>query len=362
MIGPNEPIRTQRNRGGFTLLELAVGAAVMSVILLALGSVMLIAGRALPQTQSVTGAIVAAAGAADQIACELRYATAINQQSATTIEFTVADRDGDSLPETIRYDWSGTIGAPLTRQYNAGTAAPAISDVREFVLSYDTEVLSQEIAQGNESTETRLIQYTSSWDYGDYPIRDTQRYAEYFFPDLPADTVSWKVTRVKFLARGSGVLETGTVDVQLQLPTAGGMPSGVIVDRATLYEPALPLTYVLHEAAFAQAGNLSPDQGLCLVFHWLSGYTACELQGRYEDVAASNIALVKTVDRGASWYKLSGQSLLFSVYGKVTTAGMPQIQNVYSLNAIRIRLRAGNDSQSLVQTGVQVLNRPEVSL
>ncbi|MEN6333539.1 MAG: prepilin-type N-terminal cleavage/methylation domain-containing protein [Phycisphaerales bacterium] len=362
MIPRNQPIAVRLARRGFTLLELIVSTAVMSVLMVALGSVMLIAGRAVPQAQSVTGTMSAAAAAAEQMASELRYAAAVNQQSSTMIEFTVADRNSDGLPETIRYEWAGTSGASLTRQYNAGTAVAVLPDVREFALTYDTEVLSKEIPQGNESAETRLLLYTSSWDYGDYPIRDTERYAEYFFPPLPADAVSWKVTRVKFLARGSGVLESGTVDVQLQLPTAGNMPSGVVVDQSILYEPILPLTYVLCEMPFTKATNLSPSQGLCLVFNWLSGYTACELQGRTEDVTATNIALVRTVDRGASWYTLTRQSLLFSVYGKVTTAGTPQTQNVYYLNGVRIQLRAGADSRSLVQTAVKVLNRPEVSL
>jgi len=362
MIPQNHPIATRPGRPGFTLLELVVSTAVMSVLMVALGSVMLIAGRAVPQAQSTTGTMSAAAAATEQMASELRYAATVNQQSSTMIEFTVADRSNDGLPETIRYEWSGTSGASLTRQYNAGTAVAVLSDVREFALTYDTEVLSKEIPQGNESAETRLLLYTSSWDYGDYPIRDTERYAEYFFPTLPADAVSWKVTRVKFWTRASGLLGTGATEVQLQLPTAGNVPSGVIVDQSVLYEPILPFTYVLYEMPFTKAAGLSPSQGLCLVFNWLSGYTACELQGRTEHVTASNIALARTTDRGASWYGLTGQSLLFSVYGKVTTAGTPQVQNVYYLNGVRIQLRAGPDSQSLVQTAVKVLNRPEVSL
>jgi prepilin-type N-terminal cleavage/methylation domain-containing protein len=362
MILRNQPTATRPHPRGFTLLEMVIGAAIMSVLMVALGSVMLIAGRAVPQAQSVTGTLTAAAGVADQMASELRYATAINQRSATMIEFTVADRNSDGLPETIRYEWSGTAGAALTRQYNGGTAVEAVSDVREFSLSYDTEVLSKTVPQGNESTETKLIQYTSSWYYGDYTIADTERYAEYFLPTLPADAVSWKITRVRFSAMRSGLSDTGVVKVQLQLPTAGGMPSGVVVDEATLYESTLPIVYLQCEIAYTKAGSLTPGQGICLVFQWQAGYSACELLGQYAYVTATNVALIKTVDRGASWYTLSGQSLLFSVYGTVTTAGTPTIQNTYYLNGIRVQLRAGADSQSLVQTAVKVLNRPEVSL
>jgi hypothetical protein len=53
--------------------------------------------------------------------------------------------------------------------------------------------------------------------------------------------------------------------------------------------------------------------------------------------------------------------LLFSVYGTVTTSGTPQVQETYTLSGVQIRLRAGNDSRSLVQTAVKTLNRPEVA-
>lgn len=361
-MSPQTPSTMSRlNSGGFTLLELVVSSTMISVLMLGLGSAMLIAGRAIPQAQDAAGATTAAASVAEQMANELRYAAAITERSSTALEFTVADRNSDGLPETIRYAWSGIAGAPLTRQYNTGTAAEVLSGVREFRLSYDTQTLSEEIPQGNQSAETRLVLYNSSWDYTDYGVRDASRYAMYFFPDLPADAVSWTVRRVRFYARQGGLSNTGQVRVQLQSPTAGDMPSGVVLDEGTLYESTLSTTYLVKEVAFANAVGLSPDEGLCLVFQWQADYTACELLGRGSYVTEPNIALVKTVDRGASWYALPGQSLLFSVYGTVTSEGTPQIQETCCLDGVGIRLRTGNDSRSLVQTAVATINRPEVT-
>jgi prepilin-type N-terminal cleavage/methylation domain-containing protein len=355
----NQPTATRPNPRGFTLLELVVGTAVMSVIMVALGSVMLIAGRALPQAQSATGAAVAAAGAAEQMASELRYALAINQRSATMIEFTVADRNSDGLPETIRYEWSGTAAAPLTRQYNGGTAVDALSDVREFSLSYDTETISEEIPQGNESAETLLVGYTASADYHDYTIKESYWCAEYFLPTLPADAVSWKVTRVKFYAKLAGGIG-GQARVQLQLPTSGGLPSGVVRGEQILYESILPLLYLENELHYTTVSGLSPQQGLCMVFRWAADAEACKLLGRGKNVTATNVALSRSTSQGLTWSQLSGESLLFSVYGTVTTTGTPQIQNTCYLNAVQIQLRSGNDSGSFVQTAVRTLNRPEV--
>jgi hypothetical protein len=112
---------------------------------------------------------------------------------------------------------------------------------------------------------------------------------------------------------------------------------------------------------YTQVSGLSPQQGLCLVFRWQADAEACALLGQDRNVAAANIALVKSTDRSASWTALTAQSLLFSIYGTVTTAGTPQVQNRYYLNAVGLRLKAGTDGQTTVQTSVRILNQPEVT-
>lgn len=339
---------------------MVVAAGVTGVIMLGLGSAMLLAGRAMPDVHGPAVESVAGAEAIESIASELQYAITINQRSASLIEFTTADRNGDGMPEVIRYEWSGTAGAPLTRTYNGGTAVTVLSNLRDFSLSYDLQTISTQVPQGNESAETLLIGYDSSSNYQDYAIKDTEWYGEYFRPVLPADATSWKVTRVRFDARLSGALG-GETSVQLQTPTAGGLPTGVVLQEQTMYESLLPLLYLEQEVTYTQGSNLSPQQGLCLVFKWRAGAEACKLLGQDRNVTATNIALAKSTDGGASWASLSGQSLLFRVYGTVTTAGTPQIQSTYYLKAVGIRLRAGTDSQATVQTSVRTVNQPEVT-
>jgi hypothetical protein len=63
---------------------------------------------------------------------DLEFALAFSEQTATAMTFTVPDRDGDLLAETIRYAWSGTPGDPLTRQINEGAVATMLEDVHVF--------------------------------------------------------------------------------------------------------------------------------------------------------------------------------------------------------------------------------------
>ncbi len=357
---PSAPATRPPERTGFTLLETVLTMAVTSVLLLAMGSAMLMVSRVLPDAQSPAAASVAGAAAVEQIATDLQYAISISSRSTSVVEFTVADRNGDSRAEVVRYEWSGTAGAPLTRRENGGTALDVLADVRDFSLSYDLETISKEIPQGNESAETLLIGYSNSTAGDGYTIKDTQWYSEYFRPTLPANTLSWKVTRVRFAARQSGTIG-GQTGVQLRTPTAGGLPSAILLEEKTILESSLLPWYTTQEFTYTQASNLSPQQGLCLVWSCAAANEPAQLLGQNGGVTASNIGLAKSTDRSVSWSSLAGQALLFAIYGTATTAGTPQIQNTYYLNAVSIRLRTGTDQQATVQTRVRILNRPEVT-
>jgi competence protein ComGC len=345
---------------GFTLMEMAIAVAVTSVVMLGMASAMLIAGRALPDAGSPAGAGLATAAAVEQVITELQYAASIRQRAANTIEFTVADRNADDVPETIRYGWSGTSGAPLTRQYNGGPAVNVLADVRELNLSYDLKTVATEVPVGNESAETTLVSHNSTQDLHDYPINDAEWYAQYFLPALPADALGWKVTRVLIHAKQDGPAD-GEARVQLQLPTTGKYPSGTVLEEKTLLESALLTGYLEHEFSFSSTDGLAPEQGLCIVVKWVARGTVCKLRGRDKNVTTSSLGLARSTDRGVLWSPLPSQSLLLTVYGTVTTAGTPQIQNTYHLNGVEIRLRAGDDTCATVQTGVRVLNGPEVT-
>jgi len=347
-------------RQGFTLVELVTSMAVMTVIIVAMGSSILIASRAMPDARSPTATRIAAAEAVEQIVTDLQYAVSVSQRSATMIEFSVADRNGDDVPETIRYAWSGTAATPLTRQYNGGTVVNILTDVQQFSLTYNLKTISTEIPQGTEGAETTLATFSATKNLFDYPIMGTEEYAEYFFPSLPAGTLSWKVTRLVIKAKLDGATD-GQASVQLQRPTVGKWPSGAVLEEKTLPESTLVSQYRDQEFTFFAANGLSPSQGLCLVVKWVANATACRVRGCSSGVTATNLSLGKSTNRGASWSTLASQSLLFTVYGTVTTAGTPQTQTTNYLDGVDITLRATNDTQSIVQTGVRLLNRPEVT-
>jgi len=135
--------RTSRNhaarrRRGMTLLELVAGTVCAGLLLAGMGSALFVALRA-SDPDSIPSNLLRACTSVDELAAELRSATAFGERSSTALAFTVADRDDDAQPETIRYEWSGGAGDPLTRAYNGGSPVSVAADVHAFELDYEIE-------------------------------------------------------------------------------------------------------------------------------------------------------------------------------------------------------------------------------
>jgi prepilin-type N-terminal cleavage/methylation domain-containing protein len=121
-------------RHGFSLLELTVSVGISSILMVGMGSALFVSLRA---TEPSTGIAAIAADAHEvvaQMTAELQFAKTIPASSANSITITIEDRTGDAADETIVYAWSGTVGDPLTRQFNGGTVIDMIDSVEVFFL------------------------------------------------------------------------------------------------------------------------------------------------------------------------------------------------------------------------------------
>jgi prepilin-type N-terminal cleavage/methylation domain-containing protein len=90
---------------GFTLIETVVALAVSSVLLLALGSTVLLASRAVPSGNETVIAEAEIQRSLAVMSSDIEVATAISATSGLIL--TVPDRDGDGNPDTIEYSWNG---------------------------------------------------------------------------------------------------------------------------------------------------------------------------------------------------------------------------------------------------------------
>lgn len=94
---------TAPRRGGYTLMETAVSLSASAVLLLAMGSMMVLAGQALPDGQTRSSRAAEAARALDVLADDAVAATTVQAPAGSTWGCTVADRSGDGFEERGQY-------------------------------------------------------------------------------------------------------------------------------------------------------------------------------------------------------------------------------------------------------------------
>ncbi len=345
-----------RRQSAFTLVELVASAAIMTVLMLGITSAIVLASHAVDDGDSPLGDTLATSQAVEQIASELAYAREVSEATATAITFNVADRDGDGWEETIRYAWSGTTGDPLTREYDGQGAVVFVDDIRELALTYDLRSSPRRTAGDlKESEETTLLELDSAaaLTTGAELTVDTS-WGECFMPTLPSGIDSWRVTRLKFKAeRDLSMTSPTTIDLAVANGDLG--PTGSQVDEVTVDPAEIPTSYTWITVFFGDAGGLSPDEGLCIMFTTSSG-KACRLLSMTGVSVSDAIQLGRT---GLDWFKVLNGHLYLYVYGTVSSATPIEVTEVPLVVRVDITVRAGRAQQSRVESGVDLLNMPE---
>ncbi len=340
-------MRLNRHRCGFSLVELVTSLTIISILLVAMGSAIVIAARGLPDPTSPLAEKVDAAEVVRELANEVTYATAVLTASPTELEF-VVNRNG--APTTISYSWSGTPGDPLVRQYDAGTPVNVLDSVQQFNLDY--ELGSEAIvvaALPVEGVEIELAKYPTASVSTAFQIQKKNWIGQYFQITLPADTISWRVTRLVFRAMEDGPANGQTL-VQLRLADdITQLPTNTILEQSTMVEADLTPSMTWREFAFSNVVGLSLTDHICLVLEWVTSKNSAVIE--YDTAPSGRLT---TSDAGANWNVDSGNSMLYYLYGKVTL-GEPDL---FPLRLVKISLDAGTLEASPLYTAASLLNEP----
>ena len=349
------PGRGYRARG-HTLFELVLSLTICSVLLLAMQSVVMIASRAIPDGRTVPSLNVSGADAMQTLSRDLTFARSISEMTSSAVTFTVPDRNGDGAAETIRYAWSGTVGDPLTRQYNSGTIVNIIASVNSFTLAYD-KVAVQDPTSYTTSAEALLASNTGiSVLSSDFQVTSTNWPAQNFVPTLPNNATSWSVTRVTISAKaGSG---NGQSLVQIRPVDTSGLPTFTVLDQQTMLGSNLTSTSAYQTFNFTNATGLSPTQGAAIVVQWSAGSTASQIH-YLTSVSLSNQAMAQTTNTGSTWTNPALSDMNFTVYGTYTTPNAPTYK--YYLTNVRAAVQISSDVSTALRASARILNQPQVT-
>ncbi|MFT5422468.1 MAG: prepilin-type N-terminal cleavage/methylation domain-containing protein [Phycisphaerales bacterium] len=126
-------------RCGFTLIELLVAISASTVLISAMGSLIVLTSTALPSGDDRGSVSAGAAHTVQRIADDLTYATAVTPASGS-LRLVVPDRTGDSQPESVVY-WLAS-GQVLKRGTSTSdtSAVTLLTGVSGFVTERDSGV------------------------------------------------------------------------------------------------------------------------------------------------------------------------------------------------------------------------------
>lgn len=130
---------TSPRQNGFTLIEVVVSIAIVSILMTAVGSLMVFSARALPNPDDSASVTISSGAAINRFADDIREAVVVIAAEADAFEVQVADRDGVDGPDTVRYEWSGVAGEPLVRIYNDDHHEVVLDSVRAMSFEYETQ-------------------------------------------------------------------------------------------------------------------------------------------------------------------------------------------------------------------------------
>jgi hypothetical protein len=347
-------------RPGHTLVELVVALGASLVLCVGLASALYVAAGANSHS-GTTARTLKASQASFELGEELRYAIFVTERSEWTIEFAVADIDGDGQEDVIRYEWSGTPGDPLQRTFNHGTPEVVAEEIHAFELGYRYREKTETFEAGQqESSEIILAESVSGGTLSEYAVKSDQWLGQHFSPHLPAEATGWNVTRVELMLRKSGLTD-GQFQLQLRPATGTGTPTSTVLEQVAVDESSLLADYHWESYPFGTVSGLVPSERLSLVLQHQKGSESCAAEYKTGVVGPAGRGLLESANQGASWQLTTGNELQFRVRGTYNTPGgtPPSVTRKY-LIGVRMALQTGPDPEARIHTSVPLLNTPEL--
>jgi len=336
---------------------------ILAILMLAMNGVIMLAAKAAPDGKTRSSNLVQTSKAVETLDNDLRFATSVISLTATSVELKAPDMDGNGMTDRVKYSWTGVAGDPLLRQYargdvatntyTYGTAVTVASGVQEFALVADKR--SIQATQTYTTGAEQLL--NSNWGATSLvstAITSSNFVGQYIKPSLPANAVSWAITRVQFQARSDGTA-VGQTNVVISPATSGNVPSGTLASY-TLSESLLTSSFATYTATFSSTKTLSPNQGACVLFQWVSDTQSCDIQYQ-TSLSLTGFNEITSNNGGSSWSSQGSQSLNCAIYGTVTTPDAPAY--LYYYTGMRVVLRTSSDSTCRVATTVRMLNEPQ---
>jgi len=222
-------------RHAFTLLEMTLALGIAATVMIGTVAAIGIGGGAFAMAARGHATSAAADGAA-RIATDVRQALAIKELDAAATTFTVPDRTGDGVPDTLRYAWGGASGDPITVSLNGSAPEAVIDAVADADFTYlVATVAGVDRFVGPDPAPTDELAFERADDEATadvHTLEQTQAIAAIVEPTL-GEGDGLVVTRAVVHLAGAGAGAPDVV-VQLRAVTGSGTPDATVLAEAVV--------------------------------------------------------------------------------------------------------------------------------
>jgi hypothetical protein len=303
-----------------------------------------------------------AAFALDEVTRELSYATKIRSVTAgRSVEVEIPDRTGDGNADVVRYEWSGTAGAPLQRRFNGGAASNVAAALQAFDLQATSRTVTEQ-AIGNITNTSGLVRWydksSSALVEGSSSLDAWEGVGSDFIPKLPEGADTWTPTWVEVRCQSSGSA-TGVIKARLWTADANRKPATLLAEE-TFNESSLDDNWNWHSINFSPAPTLSASQRACITFQYHSGSNTV-IQIREDELGVGlPYWRLSTTNGGSSWSQAIDKAIYIRVHGTYTYPmdGIVDVNRTYQ-TSIGLEGQAGTDSTVRMNSTARLRNKVE---
>lgn len=342
------------HREAMTLIEFVSALSVSALLVVGIHSSIAIALRGMPTSSGPAATALQANRFLDSLATELESAIYVSELTASSLAFSMPDRDGDGLAERVRYAWTGASGGALTRQYNGATAETLASGVDLFALTpaYRSVAETYPSVGIEDATESLLVDNYSLSGTNDNDVTNSNWLAQHFTTTLPAGSYAWRPTRVRFAARQDSI--PGFSLVQMRPATATLTPTSQILEQYWLTDSSMTSFYTWQSFSFSSLDPLPSGGAICLVLQRVFGSKSAVLLS-----TNAYPGLERSSNNGSSWSYDNRKAIVSQLYGKyIRSYGSESINSNYLISMDMV-LRMTPSSPTL-RTTAALLNHPEL--
>jgi hypothetical protein len=347
----------RERRRGHTLMELVAAMVCSAVLLAGLGSVMLI-GRQVAYSPTSASVRTETANVVSYLADELQYATLLIGQSTRSLEFVIADRDGDGRAEKIRYAWSGTSGDPLVKTVNGGALHTILEAVEEFNASYVLKPETMTLNTTSETAESVLFSNDSVQAGVDRDVSTTRHSAQLIdaaaLSGVPANAICWNATKVNFEGRDNSSADETLL---VQLRSTGGTydgPTSEVLGQVSIAESSLGSMGWKTATLPTPVRGLALHRKYALVWAGVGGDAA-----RLLCTDSTPSGVFESNDGGATWNYMNTRRLYYRLHGTYTLPGLSHNLTRNFVSHVQLVLQSGGQSHARIDTSVPLVNLPE---